>query len=92
MRVRIENIECRTALNDEESLEFEFVHWVGESEHAQYPRIFGWLSIDMERTSSTFVSAEQRFLKLEEKEQLLFFRVYKLAEDLIWEKLLGNAG
>jgi hypothetical protein len=92
MRVRIENIECRTALNDEEGLEFEFVHWVGESEHAQYPRIFGWLTLDMERSSSTFLSAEQRILKLDEKEQLLFFRVYKLSEELIWEKLLGNAG
>jgi hypothetical protein len=92
MRVRIENIECRTALNDEESLEFEFVHWVGPNEYAQYPSVFGWLTINMERVTSTFVSAEQRILKLEEKEQLLFFRVYKLAEELIWEKLLGNAG
>ena len=90
MRVRIENIECRRTFGQAEGIEFEFVQWIGENEMAQYPRILGWLAVDMEAGTTTFVSSDVELLKLDERHQLLFFRVYKLANELFWEKQYSN--
>ena len=91
MRVRIENIECRRTFDQAEGIEFEFVQWIGESEMAQYPHTLGWLAVDMEAGTTAFVSSGGELLKLDEKQQLLFFRVYKLSNELFWEKQYSNA-